>query len=174
MRPLSFCGKHFSHAHLSLSPLPRAHGNSWNALLLRRTKITIGAKRTVEAGLGLEYSIGNAARCAFDPQARFLQLPCAARRGDRDVLLQIVKDQRLDLVIPFLLRSHGVDRELQTLVGVLLISRPARLVVDHFYAAVGAAVDAIDASGNHGFAHANIEPLFSMENIRGCARACSG
>src|ERR1700733_7477583 len=174
MRPLSFCGKHFSHAHLSLSPLPRAHGNSWNALLLRRTKITIGAKRTVEARRGLEYSIGNPARSAVDPPPRLLQLPYAARRGDGNILLQVVKDDSLNLVIPFFLRRHGVDRKLQALVGILLISRPAGLVVDHSYASIGAAVDAIDASGNHSFAHANIEPLFGVENVRGNARACGG
>src|ERR1700685_1695015 len=174
MRPLSFCGRHLSHADLSLSPFPRAHANIRNALLLRRTKVAIGAKRTVEAGLRLEYSIGNAACGLFDAQGRFLQLACTARGGDVDVLLQVVKDQSLDLVIPFFLRRHGVDGKLQTLVGVLLISRTAGLVVDYSYAAIGAAVDAVDASGDNGFSHTNIEPFFRVQNLRRNARASRG
>src|ERR1700722_6980472 len=156
MRPLSFLWQRFPACDHSLSPFPRAHGNHRDALFLRGTKPAIGAKRTVESGLWLENSIGYPARGLFDAHARLLQLPFVARRGDRNIFLQIVKGESLHAVIPLSLCGHGIDGKLQTLVGILLISRPARLVVDHSHAAVGATVDAIDASGNHGFAHANI------------------
>ena len=125
-------------------------------------------------GFRFEDAISDALGGIFHAAPRAKQLGLGARGHDGNILFQVVKNQRAHGVSPLLLGGDRVERQLQALVGVFLIAGLAGLVVDDRHAAVGTAVDAVDASGDRGIADLNLKRLFGMQNLRGRERPSRG
>jgi hypothetical protein len=76
-----------------------------------------------------------------------------------------VEDESTDLIIPLLLSSQRVQRQLQTLVRGFLIARLARLVIDDGDASVCEPVDAVNASDDGCFSNLDLERLFGVQDL---------
>src|ERR1035438_9774730 len=117
-----------------------------NPLLLLRTQTPIGTEIAVNPRLRFEEAVGNSLGSGFNTAAGGGQLGLRPRGDDRDVFFQVVENQCADGETPFFARRDRVEGQLQALVGVFLIAGLAGLVVDDGHAAVGPAVDTIDAA----------------------------
>ncbi len=137
-----------------------------NPLLLLRTQTPIRAEIAVNPGLRFEDAVGDSLGCRLHAAAGGDQLGLGAGRDDRDILFQVVENQRTDGESPFFARSDRVEGQLQALVGVFLIAGLAGFVVDDGDAAVGTAVDAIDAADYRDLTHTNLKRLLGVENLR--------
>ena len=73
----------------------------------------------MEARLGIEVSIFNAAGNVLHFGFRFLELKPISSRRNSSGLLQVIEHQALGSVSPLLLRSNGINRELETLIRIL-------------------------------------------------------
>jgi hypothetical protein len=163
-RPLSFCAEVYvgeiNLATLQLSSQPWIHIGS--PLFASWTQATKSTKRAVEIWFRFEVPFRNASRHRLHAFARFFQLKLGSLRNHREVPFQIVEHQLSHAVSPLLACGHGINRELQALIGVLLRASLAGLVVDDRYASVGLAVHAIDSSCHFGSGDLNVKPFFRM------------
>lgn len=100
---------------------------------------------------------GNAFSGGLHAFFRVLELEHAAARGDGHISFQVVESEGTHAVSPFFLSGQSVDGELQTLVGIFLRARFSGLVIEDHHAAVGSAVDAVNAPDYGRFAKANLE-----------------
>src|SRR5580700_3674449 len=136
-----------------------------NRLFLGGAQSSKSAKVAMKADLGLEVSGGDAARRSQYSFSRSLQLKLGTAGEDRNVAFEIVKYQRSDLISPLLVCGHGINRKLQTLVGVFLGPSLAGLVVDDVHAAVGGAIHPIDSPGHFRAGNLHVEPFFRVQNL---------
>jgi hypothetical protein len=163
-RPLSFCAevtpaKSIQRRSSFLRSLGSNIGSPFFASWTQATKST---KRAVEIWFRFEVPFRNASRHRLHALARFFQLKLGSLRNDREVPFQIVEHQLSHAVSPLLACGHGINRELQALIGVLLRASLAGLVVDDDNASVGLAVHAIDSSCHFGSGDLNVKPFFRM------------
>ena len=106
----------------------------------------------------IEHSVRNSFAQRLPPRSR-AAISCGLRPGghDRDVLFQVVEDQRSNLVPPLLVCRDCIQRQLQALVRGFLVAGFAGLVVDDRDAAVRPPIDAVDAPDDHRLTNLDLE-----------------
>src|SRR5579864_3134664 len=102
----------------------------------------------MHAGLRFEDAVGDALGGILHATASAKQLRFTASGDDRDVLFEVVKNQRTHGVAPLFFGGYCVKGQLQALVGVFLIAGLTGLVVDDGDGAVRSAVDTVDAAND--------------------------
>ena len=84
------------------------------------TKITIGAESAVETRLRIKLPHRNRLCDLHYPAPGLAELEFVAAGDDRTVAFQVVEDQVVGAISPFLACCQSIDRELKTLVGIFL------------------------------------------------------
>src|SRR6266536_3937272 len=142
-------------------------------LLLHRTQTAIRAEVAVHTGSRYELAIGDSLSCGFHASTGGEQLCFAATGRYGHILFQVVENQCADGVPPFFPGGNCVQRQLQALVGIFLVSSLSGFVVDDSDRAIGPAIDAIDTAYNRDLSDAYLKRLFGMKNFRGRKRSGS-
>src|SRR6266446_1858186 len=136
--------------------------NAVERLLGRRAQVPVGTEPTVIAGLGIKLARLDAIGDILHLHLSLVQLKFVANGGNRAVLFQVVELQAVCVISPLLLRGQGVDRELQTVVGILLGAWFSGFVVNNRDPSIAQIVDPVDSAGDGGVAYSHLEVLLCV------------